>query len=101
MKPALPPPDEAEFTHAIELLGKKVRARREALGLSQEELALRCVLDRKAIQNVEYGRSSTKKDGAYRLGNPKLDTVFTIARVLGINVGYLVDPEQPVETYAG
>lgn len=97
----MPTPIRAEeFARAVELLGQKVRARREALGLSQEELALRCQFDRKAIQNVEYGRSSTKKDGAYSLGNPKLETVFTIAKALEISVGYLVDPEQPVEAYA-
>ncbi|MBO0842767.1 MAG: helix-turn-helix transcriptional regulator [Nocardioides sp.] len=86
-----------ELARAIALLGQKVRARREALGMSQEELGLRCQMDRKAIQNVEYGRSSTKKDGAYRPGNPKLDTIFTIAKVLDISVAYLVDPTRPVE----
>lgn len=94
------PISSVDLTHAVELLGKKMRARRESLGLSQDELAQRCGFDRKAIQNVEYGRSSTKKDGAYRPGTPKLGTLFTIAKVLGISVSYLVDPDQPVETYA-
>lgn len=72
-------------------------ARREELGMSQEELGLGCNKDRKVIENIEYGRSSTKKDGAYYLANPELHAIFTIAKVLDISEAYLVDPARPVE----
>jgi len=86
-----------ELARAAVILGSKVRARREQLKMSQEELGLRAGMDRKAVQNVEYGRSSTKRNGAYGPGNPKLDTIYTLARVLDLSVGYLVDPSVPVQ----
>ncbi|HEY0890175.1 MAG TPA: helix-turn-helix transcriptional regulator [Nocardioides sp.] len=86
-----------DFRRVAETLGRKVRVRREKLGLSQEELGHRVGMDRKAIQNVEYGRASTKKQGFYGPGNPKLDTIFGLAQVLEVSVGYLADPDVPVE----
>lgn len=51
--------------------GLAVRARREALGLSQEALAERCDLDRTYISGVERGRR-----------NPTVQAVFRIAQGL-------------------
>jgi len=61
--------------------------------MTQEQLGHMVGMDRKAIQNVEYGRSSTKKDGAYGPGNPRLDTIFSIATALGIDMADLIGSE--------
>lgn len=86
-----------DFAAAATKLGAKVRAAREKRGLRQDELGHLVGMDRKAIQNVEYGRSSTKKNGTYGPGNPKLDTIFALARALDVSVAYLVDPDIPLE----
>lgn len=86
-----------DFAEAAIKLGAKVKARRERLGLRQDELGHLIGMDRKAIQNVEYGRSSTKKNGSYGPGNPKLDTIFALARALDVSIAYLTDPEIPLE----
>ena len=59
--------------------GRAVRARREALGISQEALAERCDLDRTYISGVERGRR-----------NPTVQAVYRIAGGLGVPAGVLV-----------
>ncbi len=96
------PPRSDDFARLAELIGQKVRAGRLRLDLSQEELGHRAGMDRKSIQNIEYGRSSTKgADGHYGPGNPKLDAIWAIANVLDLELAYLVDPTRPVEPASG
>lgn len=59
--------------------GRAVRARREALGISQEALAERCDLDRTYVSGVERGRR-----------NPTIQALYRIARGLGIQAADLV-----------
>lgn len=56
-----------------------VRARREALGLSQEALAERCDLDRTYVSGVERGRR-----------NPTIQAVYRIAGGLGVTGAALI-----------
>ena len=53
--------------------GQAVRAKREALGLSQEALAERCDLDRTYVSGVERGRRNPTVQAVYRLARG-LDT---------------------------
>jgi putative transcriptional regulator len=55
-----------------------VRARRKALGLSQEKLAERAGCDRQSINRVE--------NAAY---SPSLDRVFLLANALGVSLAEL------------
>jgi len=55
-----------------------VRARRKALGLSQEKLAERAGCDRQSINRVE--------NAAY---SPSLDRVFLLANALGVGLADL------------
>ncbi len=59
--------------------GRAVRARREALGISQETLAERCDLDRTYISGVERGRR-----------NPTVQAVYRLAGGLDIPAGDLI-----------
>ncbi len=58
--------------------GQVVRARRKALGLSQEKLAERAGCDRQSINRVE--------NAAY---SPSLDRVFLLANALGVSLAEL------------
>jgi transcriptional regulator with XRE-family HTH domain len=58
--------------------GQVVRARRRALGLSQEKLAERAGCDRQSINRVE--------NAAY---SPSLDRVFLLANALGVGLADL------------
>ena len=90
-------PDSTDFAEAVALLGAKVAAVRELRGLTQTELANSVGMQRKSVQNIEYGRASMKgADGTYGPGNPKLDTVFQLAGALRVDLAYLVDPSRPV-----
>jgi len=67
--------------------GEAVRERRLAAGLSQEELAERCGIDRKSISRMETGTFS-----------PRLDNVWTVAEALDVPLAVLfanVGDEQP------
>ncbi|HEX8298246.1 MAG TPA: helix-turn-helix transcriptional regulator, partial [Rubricoccaceae bacterium] len=59
--------------------GQAVRARREALGISQEALAERCDLDRTYVSGVERGRR-----------NPTVQAVYRIAQGLDVAAAVLV-----------
>jgi len=58
--------------------GDAVRERRLAAGLSQEELAERCGIDRKSISRMETGTFS-----------PRLDSVWTVAEALDVSLATL------------
>lgn len=83
-----------DYEEAARLLGRKVRAAREALGLSQDELAGRTGISRNQIQNIEHSRNNSRDPvtGRPGPGNPQLDTIFILAEVLEVGVAYLVDP---------
>jgi len=87
-----------DYEQAAKLLGLKVRAAREAKGFPREALAGRTGISRNQIQNIEHSRSNSRDPvtGRPGFGNPRLDTIFILAEVLGVEVTYLVDPKQPV-----
>jgi transcriptional regulator with XRE-family HTH domain len=71
------------------IVAQRVRARRRALGWTQEELARRCGLHQSAIARVEAGRSR----------NIETRTLIALADGLGVSVDYLVGrAELPEET---
>jgi transcriptional regulator with XRE-family HTH domain len=59
--------------------GERVRARREQLGLSQEELASRAGLHRTYVGSVERGER-----------NISLENIHRLAKALGVDAGQLV-----------
>ena len=71
-----------------------LRRRRAELGWTQEDLAHRSGMSRNQVQNIENSRNNQRDEkGRTGSGNPRLDTVFALARALRVEVGYLVDPE--------
>ena len=48
-------------------LGKRVRALRNAMGMSQEKLGLACGLDRTFINHIEHGRRNVTLESLYKL----------------------------------
>lgn len=88
----------AAYARAAELLGKKVRALREARGLTQEQLAHSTGISRNQIQNIENNRNNAKDalTGRPGPGNARLDTVFRLADELHVDVTYLIDPKVAV-----
>lgn len=89
-----------EAERAAKLLGAKVAARRSQLELTQEQLAERAGISRNQVQNIEHSRSNVKDPNTGRPGpgNARLDTVFRLAAALEVEVTYLVDPRQAVES---
>jgi transcriptional regulator with XRE-family HTH domain len=61
-------------------LGLMIREHRAALGISQEELGLRCHLDRTYISGLERG-----------VRNPSLTALVTLAKGLNITVSQLLE----------
>ena len=57
------------------LLAKNVRSLRKGIGLSQEELAFECDIDRTYISKVERG-----------IANPSLLVLYRLAEVLGVEI---------------
>ena len=64
---------------SLRVLGDTIRSRRLDLGMSQEDLGLRCQLDRTYISGVENGKR-----------NPTLSCVDSIARSLGLTLQELI-----------
>lgn len=60
--------------------GSAMRAERERIGLSQEELALRAGVDRTFVSRAERGERQ-----------PALTTVFLLAKALGLRPSQLVE----------
>ena len=68
-------------------LGSRLRDARLAAGLTQRELSQRSGIRRQNLSRLEHGRSSTTHaDHAL----PRLDTLVTLARALGVPVSSLV-----------
>ena len=63
----------------LALLAKNVRTLRKEIGLSQEELAFECEIDRTYISKVERG-----------IANPSLLVLFKIANVLKVEIKDLI-----------
>jgi transcriptional regulator with XRE-family HTH domain len=64
----------------LQALGLLIRQHREALGISQEELGLRCDLDRTYISGIERG-----------MRNPSLTALVTLAGGLNTTVSKLLE----------
>lgn len=78
----MPSTSRTRFPHDPQpgaLLGRAVRARRVAVGISQEELAGRCGLDRTFVSEVDRG-----------LRNPSLSSLLRIAVGLGLPLATLI-----------
>ena len=60
--------------------GHRVRDRRRSLGLSQEEFAARCGLDRTYVSGIERGKR-----------NVALKNIKLVATALGISISELMD----------
>lgn len=71
------------------LVGKRIRSRREELGWSQEKLGVQIGLDES---------SSRARISRYELGNhePQLGTARNIAKALGVPLAYLYCDENDV-----
>jgi transcriptional regulator with XRE-family HTH domain len=67
-------------TMVLKALGSLVRKRREALGISQEELAMRSHLDRTYISGIERG-----------VRNPSLTALVSLAGGIKISVSHLLE----------
>ena len=68
------------MTEALQILGNKLRSRREELGLSQEALANICDFDRTYISMLERGKR-----------NVSLINLVRIAQGLGTSVAQLTE----------
>jgi transcriptional regulator with XRE-family HTH domain len=64
----------------LKRFGETVRAVRESLGISQEELAARCKLHRTYVAGVERG-----------IRNPSLKSIKKVAEGLGLTLAALFD----------
>lgn len=72
-------PMSKQKVSVLELFGNVVRSHREALGMSQEELAARAKLHRTYVGSVERGER-----------NISLKNIFLFARALNISTGRLL-----------
>jgi transcriptional regulator with XRE-family HTH domain len=70
---------ERGFKDVQKRLGERLRARRESLGLSQEDLALEADVDRTYVSMIERG-----------LGNVSLKVLYQLATILKIDVKALL-----------
>jgi len=61
-------------------MGSRIRARREALGMSREDLAKRLSVTGKTIANIEYGEKGVTLKNLYKL-----------KQVLGVSIDYLME----------
>ena len=75
----------------LQRLGKAVRARRIALGITQEELGSRASIDRTYVSGVERG-----------VRNPSFTALASLARGLGIPLAALLqDVSEPMDLTDG
>lgn len=70
---------EKSKAETLKALGLIIRQHRTAVGISQEELGLRCYLDRTYISGLERG-----------VRNPSLTALVTLAKGLNITVSELL-----------
>lgn len=61
-------------------MGARIRARRESLKMSREELAKKLCVTAKTISNIEYGEKGMTLKNLYRL-----------KQVLGVSIDFLMD----------
>lgn len=64
-------------------MGARVRARRDALGMSREELAKKLSVTAKTIANIEYGEKGVTLKNLYKL-----------KQVLGVSIDYLMEGDE-------
>ena len=64
-------------------MGRRIRQRREVLGMSREDLARRLDVTSKVIADLEYGDKGTSVKNLYRL-----------KQILGLSVDYLMDGDR-------
>ena len=64
-------------------MGRRIRQRREVLGMSREDLARRLDVTSKFIADLEYGDEGTSVKNLYRL-----------KQILGLSVDYLMDGDR-------
>ena len=64
-------------------MGRRIRQRREVLGISREDLARRLDVTSKFIADLEYGDKGTSVKNLYRL-----------KQILGLSVDYLMDGDR-------
>ena len=85
---------------AAESLGDTVKARRQELDITQEELAYTAGISRNQVQNIEHSRNNSRgADGRPGPSSARLDTVFRLAIALRVAPTYLIDPERSVGDY--
>ena len=70
-------------------LGDAVKIARTELGLTQEEVANKVDVDTRTIMNIENHK-----------GNPKMETLFPLIRLLKIDAREIFHPEMKRETTA-
>jgi len=61
-------------------MGARVRARRDALGMSREDLAKKLSVTAKTIANIEYGEKGVTLKNLYKL-----------KQALGVSIDYLME----------
>ena len=77
---------------AMDLLGDRIRALRQARGLSQSQLAELCGVTKSAVSQWELGQSA----------NIKLEVFLSLVDALGTSPHYLVfGPEKPRQGTSG
>jgi transcriptional regulator with XRE-family HTH domain len=81
---------ESRREPALEQFGRAVRDARQALGISQEELAARCELHRTYVAGVERG-----------IRNPSLKSIAKIANGLGLSASLLFERVESVSRERG
>jgi transcriptional regulator with XRE-family HTH domain len=65
------------------MIGERIRAKRTALGLGQEQLARKADIALRVLSSIERGE----------VANPRVDTAGKIARALGCTVDDLLQEE--------
>ncbi len=84
------------------VLAEKICALRLDRGLTQEDVSHRSGLSRNQVQNLERNRSNARDDQGQQLpANPRMDTFFALAIALEVDVGYLTDPNRPLQPLPG
>lgn len=75
--------DSAQLFYYGRSLGKFLKVRREELGLSQEDVALRADMDRRHYQELEHGFSNSRTRTP---ANPRLSTLVSLAAALEMDI---------------
>lgn len=72
-------------------MGQRVRARRKALGLSQEQLAVKAGISYPTLGRIERSGFAS---------GSKLPTISALAEALGVTVDYLINGDSTDEVSA-